>query len=87
MFIVTLEDQPEGVYSVFDSAENRVIPIFTDADDAERYLMMLQDDEDYPSMQIVKMEDHAIIDACQSRGQKFSIITPDDFLIPPDDRE
>ena len=49
--------------------------------------MMLQDDEDYPSMQIVKMEDHAIIDACQSRGQKFSIITPDDFLIPPDDRE
>ena len=61
MFIVTLEDQPEGVYSVFDAAENRVIPIFTDVDDAERYLMMLQDDEDYPSMQIVKMEDHRVM--------------------------
>ena len=87
MFIVTLEDQPEGVYSVFDEDLDRVIPIFQDEDDAERYLYMLEEDEDYPPMQVVEIDDHVIITACQERGQKFSIITPDDLLIPPDDLE
>ena len=86
MFVLTIENHPEGVYSVFDEAENRVIPIFLANDDAERYLMMMQDEE-YPRMQVVEMEDHVIIGACQDRGQRFSIITPDDFLIPPDDPE
>ena len=85
MFIVTLEDQPEGVYSVFDEDLDRVIPIFQDEDDAERYLYMLEEDEDYPPMQVVEIDHHVIITACQERGQKFSIITPDDLLIPPDD--
>tara|TARA_B100001113_G_scaffold96197_1_gene77120 strand:+ start:549 stop:812 length:264 start_codon:yes stop_codon:yes gene_type:complete len=84
MFVLTIENHPEGVYSVFDEAENRVIPIFLANDDAERYLMMMQDEE-YPRMQVVEMEDHVIIGACQDRGQRFSIITPDDFLIPPED--
>ena len=84
MFVLTIENHPEGVYSVFDEAENRVIPIFLANDDAERYLMMMEDEE-YPSMQVVEMEDHVIIGACQDRGQRFSIITPDDFLIPPAD--
>jgi len=87
MFIVTLEDQPDGVYSVFDEDLDRVIPIFQDEDDAERYLYMLEEDEDYPPMQVVEIDDHVIITACQERGQKFSIITPDDLLIPPDDLE
>ena len=85
MFILTLEDQPDGVYSVFDEDLDRVIPIFQDEDDAERYLYMLEEDEDYPPMQVVEIDDHVIITACQARGQKFSIITPDDLLIPPDD--
>ena len=87
MFVLTLQNHPDGVYSVFDEAEDRVIPIFIENDDAERYLMMMEIDEDYPPMQVVEMEDHVIIGACQDRGQKFSIITPDDFLIPPDDPE
>ena len=84
MFVLTIADHPEGVFSVFDAEERRVIPIWTQIDDAERYLMMIQE-EDYPDMQVVEMEDHVIIGACQDRGQRFSIITPDDFLIPPDD--
>jgi hypothetical protein len=85
MFVLTLENHPDGVYSVFDAAEDRVIPIFMDNDDAARYLMMMEEDIEYPPMQVVEMEDHVIIGACQDRGQKFSIITPDDFLIPPED--
>ena len=87
MFVLTIENHPEGVYSVFDEAENRVIPIFLANDDAERYLLMMEEDVAYPPMQVVEMEDHVIIGACQDRGQRFSIITPDDFLIPPDDSD
>ena len=86
MFVLTIANQPEGVFSLHDDDENRVIPIWTEVDDANRYLMMIQE-EDYPDMQVVEMEDHVIIGACQDRGQRFSIITPDDFLIPPDDPE
>ena len=87
MYIITLEDHPDGVFSVFDALDDRVIPIFQEEDDAERYLMMMEDDPDYPPMQVVEMEDHVIIGACQERMQPFAIITPDDFLIPPDDPE
>jgi hypothetical protein len=87
MFIVTLENHPDGVYSVFDEDADRVIPIFEEEDDADRYLMMLEVDSGYPPMQTLEIDDHAIITACQERGHKFSIITPDDFLIPPDDSE
>ena len=86
MFILTIEDHPEGVFSLHDDDENRIVPIWTKNDAAQRYLMMIQE-EDYPPMQVVEMEDHVIIGACQDRGQRFSIITPDDFLIPPDDPE
>tara|TARA_B100001142_G_scaffold198803_1_gene197558 strand:+ start:231 stop:491 length:261 start_codon:yes stop_codon:yes gene_type:complete len=85
MYIITLEDHPDGVFSIFDDAEDRVIPIWIENDDADRYLMMMGYDEDYPPMEVVEIEDHVIIGACQDRAQKFSIITPDDFLIPPED--
>ena len=86
MYVLTLENHTEGVYSVYDEQKNRVVPIFQIEDDADRYLEMLED-RDNPAMTVVEMEDHVIIGACQDRGQKFSIITPDDFIIPPDDLE
>ena len=86
MYVLTLEESAEGVYSGYDEQKNRVIPIFQIEDDADRYLTMLED-RDYPAMTVVEMEEHVIIGACQDRGQRFSIITPDDFLIPPNDLE
>ena len=84
MFVLTLANQPDGVYSVYDEEDKRVIPIFQLEDDADRYLLQLQENVSYPKMEVVEMEDHVIIDACQQRGQPFTVITPDDLLIPPD---
>ena len=84
MFVLTLEDLPDGVYSVYDEEDKKVIPIFQLKDDADRYLLQLQENISYPKMEVVEMEDHVIIDACQQRGQPFTVITPDDLLIPPD---
>tara|TARA_B100000287_G_scaffold126542_1_gene118659 strand:- start:2810 stop:3073 length:264 start_codon:yes stop_codon:yes gene_type:complete len=87
MFIVTLEDKPEALYSIFNEREERVIPLFLEHDDAERYLLMLDEEDDYPDMQVIEMADHLIINACHERNQSYTVITPDDLLIPPDDRE
>ena len=84
MFVLTLANQPDGVYSVYDEEDKRVIPIFQLEDDADRYLLQLQENISYPKMEVVEMVDHVIIDACQQRGQPFTVITPDDLLIPPD---
>tara|TARA_Y100000813_G_scaffold161264_1_gene121701 strand:- start:359 stop:622 length:264 start_codon:yes stop_codon:yes gene_type:complete len=84
MFVLTLEDLPDGVYSVYDEEDKKVIPIFQLKDDADRYLLQLQENVSYPKIEVVEMEDHVIIDACQQKGQPFTVITPDDLLIPPD---
>ena len=87
MYIITLKDHPEGVYSVFDDKDDRVIPIFEQEDDAERYVYMMEEDEESPPLQVVELDSDVIIQACEMRGHRYSIITADDFLIPPDDPE
>ena len=84
MFVITLKDNPQGIYSVFDAKEQRIVPIFVEEDDADRYVMALADDEENPELEVVETEPDHIINACRSQGQRFSIITPDDFIIPPD---
>ena len=84
MYVITLKDNPQGIYSVFDSQEQRIVPIFVEEDDADRYVMALADDDENPELEVVETEPDQIIHACRSQGQRFSIITPDDFIIPPD---
>ena len=84
MYVITLKDNPQGIYSVFDDKEQRIVPIFVDEDDADRYVIQLENDEDNPELEVVETEPEQIIHACRSQGQRFSIITPDDFIIPPD---
>mgnify|MGYP003129970536 CR=1 FL=1 len=86
MFIITLRDQPSGIYSVFNEKEDRIIPIFEE-DDALRYLFHLEEDDDTPDLEVVEVDNEAIVLACRSQGQKFSVITADDFIIPPADLE
>ena len=61
MFVLTLENHPDGVYSVYDEEDKKVIPIFQIEDDADRYLLQLQENVSYPKMEVVEMEDHVII--------------------------
>tara|TARA_X000001036_G_scaffold19903_4_gene16731 strand:- start:3402 stop:3677 length:276 start_codon:yes stop_codon:yes gene_type:complete len=85
MFVITLKDQPQGIYSVFDTDEERIVPLFEQADDALRYVMQLSEDEENPDLQIMNVQPEQIIQACRVQGQKYSIITADDLIVPPDD--
>ena len=87
MFIITLKDVPSGVYSVFDESEDRIIPVFEEEDEAVRYLMHLEEDDETPELEINSVDIDALVQACIVQGQKYSIISSDDFIIPPPDRE
>ena len=87
MYIITLQDQPSGIYSVFNDKDDRIVPLFVEQDDALRYLFQLEEDEETPDLEVVEVEDELIITACRSQGQKYSVITADDLIIPPPDRK
>ena len=86
MFVITLKDHPQGIFSVFtdDTEEERIVPLFVAQDDAVRYVMQLSEDDENPELQIMNVEPEQIIPACRAQGQRYSIITPDDFIVPPD---
>ena len=87
MYILTLRNRVDGVFSVVSEDGDQIIPIFESADDAERYNTMMVLDPENPLLQVVEIEEELIVNACEERYQKYAIITKDDFLIPPKDLE
>ena len=83
MFILTLKDKKEqGAYAVQDGYGNHVLFLFEEDDDAERYAMMLHDQDD-KEMDLVEVEDELALRTCKMYNYKYSIITPNDIVIPP----
>tara|TARA_Y100000992_G_C21130023_1_gene426110 strand:- start:110 stop:364 length:255 start_codon:yes stop_codon:yes gene_type:complete len=83
MFILTLKDKKEqGAYAVQDGYGNHVLFLFEEEDDAERYAMMLHEQDD-KEMDLVEVEDELALRTCKMYNYKYSIITPNDIVIPP----
>lgn len=84
MFLLCLEDHPEGVYSVLSEDGEHVIFFFEEEEDADRYLGMLEaNDEDLPELMIVEVDVDLATKMCESKGYCYTIVTPDDVVIPP----
>jgi hypothetical protein len=84
MFILTINGrETEGAYSVVDDEGENILYLFQEEDDAIRYAMMLEDDG-YPEMHVIEIEDEVMIKTCDLHGYQYTIITPDDIVIPPD---
>ena len=84
MFILTiLGKETEGAYSVADEEGKDILYIFEEKDDASRYAMMLEDSGS-PEMHVIEVDDKAMIEACVMHDYSYTIITPNDIVIPPD---
>ncbi len=83
VYILTLKNRPDGVFSVMDDFGDHVIPIFQSEDDVERYHFMIKEMDGHPDMQILEIQEKTIVEACEEKFQKYVIISEDDFLIPP----
>ena len=83
MYILAVKDQEsDGAYSVTDDDGNQILYLFEDEDDAMRYALMLED-QDYPEMHVIEVDDGVMIKTCQVHGDNFTVITPNDIVLPP----
>ena len=84
MFILTIHGkEKEGAYSVTDDDGDQILYLFEEEDDATRYAMMLEENG-YPEMHVIEMEDDLMIKTCKLHGYQYTLITSDDIVIPPD---
>ena len=86
MFLITLAEHTDGVYSVVDEEGDHVVYFFEDEDDAERYLGLLEaNDEEgsLPALVTHEVDSRAGIGMCELKGMKYVIIEPDDIIVPP----
>ena len=84
MYLLTLKDKREtGVYGVEDKTGHKVLFLFEQEDDAERYAMMLMDDEDNSDMIVIEIDDDLALRTCKVNNYKYAIITENDIIIPP----
>ena len=83
MFLLTLKDRKQdGAYAVQDKRGNKVLFLFEEEDDAERYAMQLEDNED-AEMDVVEVDDALAILTCKRYNYKYAVVTPNDIVIPP----
>ena len=84
MFIITVAGhEKDGAYSVVDEDGEQVLYIFQEEDDATRYALQLEE-LDYPEMHVLEIEDEIMIKTCEMHDHRYTIITPNDIVIPPD---
>ena len=83
MYILTVAGKEnEGAYSVTTEDGEQILNLFEEEDDAVRYAMMLEE-EDYPEMHVIEVEDEVMIKTCESHDYNYTVITQNDIVIPP----
>ena len=87
MYILTVAGKEnEGAYSVTDDEGDQILYLFVEQDDATRFAMQLEDQE-YPEMHVIEVDDEIMIKTCEVHGYNYTVITEDDIVIPPDDNK
>jgi hypothetical protein len=83
MFNLTINGrEKEGAYSVMNDEGEHILYLFQEEDDATRYAMMLEEDG-YPEMHVIEIEDEVMIKTCEMHDYQYTVITPYDIVIPP----
>ena len=84
MYLLTLKDsEAEGAYAVADKYGEKVLFLFQKEDDAERYALQIEEQEDNKQMAVIEVDDNLAIITCRRYNYKYTVITPNDIIIPP----
>jgi len=84
VFLLTLKDRKsDGAYAVHDKKDEKVLVLFEEEDDATRYAMMLEEDEDETEMEVVEVDGPLAIRTCKMYNYRYAVVTPNDIVIPP----
>lgn len=84
MFLLTLKDKKqEGAYAVQNKNGEKVLFLFEEEDDAERYAMQLEEEEDPTELEVVEVDGPLAIRTCRLYNYRYAVITPNDIVVPP----
>tara|TARA_R100000742_G_C4243494_1_gene62768 strand:- start:164 stop:433 length:270 start_codon:yes stop_codon:yes gene_type:complete len=84
MYLLTLKDKKdEGAYAVQDDEGDKVLFLFEEEDDATRYAMMLEMQNNEKEMDVMEVDDDLAIKTCKMHNYKYAVITSNDIVIPP----
>ncbi len=85
MFILTVDGKErDGAYAVMAEDGEQVLYLFEEEDDAVRFAYQLED-RDYPEMHVIEVEDDVIVKTCEMHDYRYTVITKDDIVIPPEE--
>ena len=85
MFLLASKNStPQGAYAVQDQNGESVLFFFEEEDDADRYAMLLQAQEDR-SLSVIEIEEALAIRTCKMYNYRYAVIKPEDIVIPPID--
>ena len=84
MFILINQEETvnNGAYCVFDKLGEKILFLFEEVDDAERYAIMLNESAD-TGAEAIEIDKEPAIKACKHHGYKYTIISPNDIVILP----
>lgn len=83
MFLITIAGrEDDGAYAALDEYGEQVLYIFEEEDDAVRFAMLLEED-DYPEMNVMEVEEDLVKKACALHDYQYRIFTKNDIVIPP----
>ena len=84
MYLLTLKDKKDdGAYALHNRMGEKVLVLFEEEDDASRYAMLLKEDEEDADMEIVEVDGPLAIRTCKMYNYRYTVITPNDIVIPP----
>lgn len=85
MYVIAVKGkEEEGAFSVVSDNGEKMLYIFAEKDDVERYVGLLEAEDKYPPLAIVEVEDQ-IVDFCEMSELKYFIVTNEDIVIPQHD--
>lgn len=84
MFLIALKGkEKDGAFAITNKDGEKVLLFFQEKDDAERYKLMLEEN-DYPPMEIREYEDEIVLKTVQITGYNYSVVGPYDLVVPPE---
>lgn len=86
MYILTIDGkEDQGAYAVENEDGEKVLFMFEEEDDAERYAMMLSMSNDgFKRLEVVEIDEDVAIKACESYDYPYVVIQSTDLVIPKD---
>lgn len=87
MYILCLKGkEDEGAYAISNSRDEKILLMFEEIDDAERYIGLLEAD-DFAPLIPVQVDTDSMIEMCEKTGYEYIIVSSDELIVPPSHNE